>query len=51
MLVGAAKVGGALGRDELNKMGWVQIPPSPQDPRPECQMYIRGLEGPIMWKK
>lgn len=31
--MGAAGVGGALGREEMNKMGWVQILPHPLGPK------------------
>lgn len=45
---GAAKVGVALGRDEVNKIVWVQTAPRPQG---VGTRYIRDLEDPIMWKK
>jgi len=36
MLVGAAKVGWAVGRDEMNKMGWMQNAPETQGVGNKC---------------
>ena len=36
MLVGAAKVGWAVGRDEMNKMGWMQNAPETQRVGNKC---------------
>lgn len=47
MLVGAAEMGGEIGRDEMNKVGWMQNIPETQGIGNKC---IRRHEGPIMCK-
>lgn len=47
MLVGAAKVGWAVGRDEMNKVGWMQNAPETQGVGNKC---IRSHEVRITCK-